>query len=124
MTRRLDPEDRIQELSGAAVPFGFDVHAMIFSNDAPELEIAFHKKFMDRRLNLVNPRKEYFRASVEEIVSFAESQGVKVEFTKIAEARQFRESEATRTRAQQQEDLAKQKHDAFPEEILVGVGDE
>ncbi|MGO8757760.1 MAG: DUF4041 domain-containing protein [Terracidiphilus sp.] len=124
LTRRLDPEDRIQELSGAAVPFGFDVHAMIFSDDAPALELAFHQKFTANRLNLMNPRKEYFRASLDEIVSFAESQGVKVEFTKIAEARQYRESEAMRLRALQQGELAKPTEDAFPAAVLLGVDED
>ena len=71
MTRRLEPDDRIQELSGAAVPFGFDVHAMVFSDDAPDLETALHMRFADRRLNLVNPRKEYFRVTLDEISEFA-----------------------------------------------------
>lgn len=121
MTRRLDPEDRVQELSGAAVPFGFDVHAMIFSDDAPSLELAFHRRFSEDRLNLINPRKEYFRATLGEIVSFAESQGVKIEFTKVAEAQQYRESEAMRLRAKQAGEAPKAKEDAFPEKLLVGV---
>ncbi len=124
LTRRLDPEDRVQELSGAAVPFGFDVHAMIFSGDAPALELAFHQKFSENRLNLMNPRKEYFRASLDEIVNFAESQGVKVEFTKVAEARQYRESEAMRLRAIQQGELAKPVEDAFPAEVLAGIDED
>lgn len=124
LTRRLEPEDRIQELSGAAVPFGFDVHAMIFSDDAPALESAFHQKFSQNRLNMMNPRKEYFRATLDEIVNFAELQGVKVEFTKVAEARQYRESEAMRLRVLTQGEPAEPVVDAFPEEILVGVDED
>ena len=89
MTRRLEPDDRIQELSGAAVPFSFDIHAMIFSQDAPALETAFHTKFADRRINLVNPRKEYFRVSLEEVSEFATDRGLKVEFPKCLSSSSF-----------------------------------
>jgi len=124
MTRRLDPDDRILELSGAAVPFGFDIHAMIFSNDAPNLEMAFHRQFSANRLNLINPRKEYFRAHIDEIVTFAEAQGVKVEFTKIAEARQFRESEAMRLKAQKAGEALQPKEETFPESLFVDPDEE
>lgn len=59
--------DRIKELSSASVPFEFDVHAMIFSEDAPALETALHRQFDDRRINLVNSRKEFFRVSLSEV---------------------------------------------------------
>lgn len=121
MTRRLEPDDRIQELSGAAVPFGFDVHAMIFSEDAPGLETALHTKFADRRLNLVNSRKEYFRVTLDEISAFAESLGLKVEFVRIPEAKQFRESEAMRLKAKQAGEAPKVKEDAFPEQLFAPV---
>ena len=61
MTRRLDPDERIKELSGASVPFGFDIHAMIFSDDAPKLEAALHNAFDDKKVNIVNQRKEFYR---------------------------------------------------------------
>ena len=67
MTRRLEPEVRIAELSGASVPFRFDIHAMIFSNDAPKLEAALHNAFADRKMNLVNGRKEFFMVTLDEI---------------------------------------------------------
>jgi hypothetical protein len=60
MTRRLEPMDRVHELGDASVPFSFDVHAMIWSEDAPTLENALHRHFHYRRLNLVNERKEFF----------------------------------------------------------------
>jgi hypothetical protein len=119
MTRRLDPGDRIQELSGASVPFAFDTHAMIFSEDAPGLESAFHRQFAARRMNLVNMRKEYFRISLDEIATFAHTQGVEVEFTKLAEARQFRESEAVRLKAQQQGKPPEASLEAFPEALFL-----
>jgi hypothetical protein len=124
MTRRLEPDDRIQELSGAAVPYGFDIHAMIFSEDAPGLETALHTKFADRRLNLVNPRKEYFRVTLDEISEFAQSQGLKVEFVETPEAKQFRESEARRFKALQAGEAPIVKVDAFPEQLFAAVDDD
>lgn len=60
MTRRLDPQDRVNELGSASVPFKFDVHSFIFSNDAVGLEKKLHDILNDRRLNKVNLRKEFF----------------------------------------------------------------
>lgn len=67
LTRRLDPQERVDELGGASVPFTFDIHAVCFSEDAPALERALHKKFSHKRINAVNFRKEFFRVSLEEI---------------------------------------------------------
>lgn len=93
MTRRLDPLDRVRELGDASVPFQFDVHAIIYSENAPQLENELHKKFNDRRLNRINNRKEFFKASLEEIEIFVkEHAGAEIEFTKVAEAREYRET--------------------------------
>ncbi|UTY39427.1 GIY-YIG nuclease family protein [Allocoprobacillus halotolerans] len=59
MTRRLDPQDRIDELGDASVPFKFDVHAMIFSEDAPKLEATLHHVFEKNKVNMINGRKEF-----------------------------------------------------------------
>lgn len=67
LTRRLDPQERIDELSSASVPFPFDIHAMCYSEDAPALEHALHKIFLDRRVNAVNFRKEFFRLDLQQI---------------------------------------------------------
>lgn len=67
MTRRLDPMDRINELGDASVPFKFDVHAIIFSEDAPALENALHERFKEYELNKINPRKEFFSVPLSEI---------------------------------------------------------
>ncbi len=67
MTRRLEPLERVKELGDASVPFPFDFHALIYSEDAPALENALHQRFNDRRVNLVNMRKEYFRVTLDEI---------------------------------------------------------
>lgn len=97
MTRRLDPEDRIAELSGASVPFKFDIHAMIFSNDAPKLEAALHNAFADKKVNLVNWRKEFFKVTLDEIKKVVQENHDKtVEFTNLPEAEQYRESEMLR----------------------------
>ncbi|NCB55022.1 MAG: DUF4041 domain-containing protein, partial [Epsilonproteobacteria bacterium] len=67
MTRRLDPMDRVRELSNASVPFPFDVHAMIYYEDAPKLESQLHKEFNNNRVNAVNLRKEFFNVELEKI---------------------------------------------------------
>lgn len=93
MTRRLEPMDRIKELSSASVPFEFDVHAMIFSDDAPTLESILHNTFNDKRVNKVNTRKEFFNVSLSEIEKVVkENHNATVEFTEIAKAEQYRES--------------------------------
>lgn len=93
MTRRLDPMERIYELGDASVPFVFDVHAMIFTDDAPKLEAALHSAFASRRVNLVNTRREYFRVSLEEIKDVVRKNHDKtVEFIDEPTAQQFRES--------------------------------
>lgn len=97
MTRRLDPDERIKELSGASVPFGFDIHAMIFSDDAPKLEAALHHAFDDKKVNIVNQRKEFFRVSLQEIEDVVKANYDKtVEFTEAAPAEQYRISEELR----------------------------
>jgi len=93
MTRRLDPLDRVRELGDASVPFQFDVHAIIYSENAPQLEFNLHKRFSERRLNRVNQRKEFFKVTLEEIEEFIkEHANAEIEFTKLAEAREFRET--------------------------------
>jgi hypothetical protein len=96
MTRRLEPMERVRELGAASVPFPFDVHAMVYSEDAPALEAVFHQRFKDRSVNLVNTRKEFFHIDLSEIEAFAKQRGLAMAFTKIAEAREYRESAAMR----------------------------
>jgi hypothetical protein len=92
MTRRLEPLDRVRELGDASVPFEFDVHAMIFSEDAPALERQLHKKFLRSQLNKINPRKEFFRLEIDEIKSYLESIDINCKWTLMAEAKQYRET--------------------------------
>lgn len=92
MTRRLEPLDRIRELGDASVPFGFDIHAMIWTEDAPALERILHKRFVTRQINKVNPRKEFFRIPVAEIRECVEEMGIQCIWTVTAQAAQFRET--------------------------------
>ncbi len=93
MTRRLDPMERIYELSSASVPFNFDVHALIFTDDAPGLEAALHRAFEDKKVNKINPRREFFRVSLDEIKKEVRKNFDKtVEWTDFAEADQYRQS--------------------------------
>ena len=93
MTRRLEPMDRIDELGSASVPFNFDLHAMIFSDNAPKLEGALHNAFADKKVNMINYRREFFNVSLDEIESVIRKNHDKsVEFVKSAEAQQYRES--------------------------------
>src|SRR5450432_12003 len=92
MTRRLEPMDRIRELSDAALPFQFDVHAIIDSDNAPEFERGLHKAFWEKRINLVNARKEFFKITLEEIEKHVLESNATIQFTKIAEAREYRQT--------------------------------
>lgn len=97
MTRRLDPQDRVDELGDASVPFNFDVHAMIFSDDAPALESALHKAFENRKLNMVNTRREFFNVTLDEIKKVVKKNFDKtVEFIDVPYAEQFRVSQKMR----------------------------
>ena len=94
MTRRLDPQERIDELGDASVPFDFDVHAMIFSEDAPGLENALHHAFENRRLNKVNKRREFFNVTLDEIKTVVKAHYDKTaEFIDLPEAEQYRISQ-------------------------------
>lgn len=92
MTRRLEPTDRVRELGDASVPFEFDVHAMIYSEDAPALERAMHLHFLRTQVNKVNPRKEFFRLGLEEIRAHVEAQGIEAHWTMAAQASAYRET--------------------------------
>lgn len=93
MTRRLDPMERVDELGDASVPFEFDVHAMIFSNDAPALEAALHKAFDNKKVNMINKRREFFRVTLDEIKEVVRANFDKtVEFIDYPQADQYRAS--------------------------------
>ncbi|MEN3359654.1 MAG: hypothetical protein V7637_3636 [Mycobacteriales bacterium] len=93
LTRRLEPLDRVRELGDASVPFPYDVHALFFSDDAVTLETELHRAFAERRLNLVNPRREFFFATPAEVreLLLAKTGGM-LEFTEQPEALQYLQS--------------------------------
>jgi hypothetical protein len=93
MTRRLEPMERVDELGDASVPFKFDVHAMIFSNDAPKLEAALHNAFANNKLNATNNRKEFFEVTIQEIEKVVkENHDKTIEFIYSPPAQEYRES--------------------------------
>lgn len=92
MTRRLEPQERVDELSDAAVPFCFDVHAMIYSEDAPKLERALHDLFNLNRVNRVNPRKEFFRVHLDQIEEVVRKHHGEFRLTKLAAAVEYRKT--------------------------------
>lgn len=95
MTRRLEPMDRVRELGDASVPFRFDLHALIFTENAPELENLLQKEFDDRRINKVNYRKEYFKVTLDEIEKvIIEKYDKEVDFIRIPEAQEYRETKS------------------------------
>jgi hypothetical protein len=92
MTRRLDPADRIRELSDASVPFNFDTHALFFSKDAVGIEQAMHDRLGSLRVNTVNRRREFFRATASEVKThLSELAGELLEFTEMPEALEYRQ---------------------------------
>ena len=91
MTRRLDPMDRVRELGDASVPFGFDVHALFFSDDAVTLEADLHRRFADKRVNRINTRREFFYATPAQVRdALSQIAGNLLEFTDEPEAEQYR----------------------------------
>lgn len=93
MTRRLDPMDRVNELGDASVPFNFDVHALIFTDDAPGLESALHNAFEDKKVNKINQRREFFHVTLDEIKKVVRDNFDKtVEWADVPEAEQYRQS--------------------------------
>ena len=92
LTRRLNPLDRVKELGDASVPFSFDVHAIIFAEDAPNLEKLLHIEFKSNQVNKVNPRKEFFNLSLIEIKTKVDKLNINTHWTMKADAMEYRES--------------------------------
>lgn len=115
LTRRLDPDDRVRELGDASVPFSFDTHAMIYSDEAPALESALHKEFHERRVNMTNTRKEFFRVSLDEVEDAVERLAPEASFFKDREAQEWHETLARRNEALAAE--ATTVDEMFPETI-------
>ncbi|MDH2329122.1 DUF4041 domain-containing protein, partial [Cereibacter sp. SYSU M97828] len=115
LTRRLDPDDRVRELGDASVPFGFDTHAMIYSDEAPALEFALHREFADKRINTTNFRKEFFRVNLDEVEDAVRRLAPTASFFKDREAQEWHETMARRneTLAQLQARVETQLPDAI-----------
>ncbi len=106
MTRRLEPLDRIRELGDASVPFPFDVHAMIWTEDAPALETSLHKHFAMNQVNKINFRKEFFNVPIATIREEVEKLGIKnVTWTMTAVAREYKETQALEQQMRDNPDL-------------------
>lgn len=114
LTRRLEPDDRVRELGDASVPFGFDTHAMIYSDEAPALEGALHREFSDRRVNASNMRKEFFRVSLEEVEEAVKRLAPNASFFSDREAQEWHETLSRRKQALRDMTLPS---DNFPEAI-------
>lgn len=114
LTRRLDPDDRVRELGDASVPFVFDTHAMIYSDEAPALEFALHTEFAERRINTSNFRKEFFRVTLDQVEAAVARLAPSASFFKDREAQEWHE-----TLARRKETLAalQAKIEALPAEI-------
>lgn len=115
MTRRLEPLDRVRELGDASVPFSFDVHAMIYSDDAPSLENHLHKVFNDKQVNKVNSRKEFFNVGIKDIKSTIQEMSIDAHWTMFAEAKEYRESLAITEKILTEKILT----DKIPEDELI-----
>ena len=117
MTRRLEPMDRVRELGDASVPYRFDVHALVFVDDAPTLERTLHQHFTDRRVNKDNLRKEFFEASPEEVCGVVSKLGISSDWYFDAEAREYYESELMRAARLKVKSNEARTSESFPEAI-------
>ena len=115
MTRRLEPLDRVKELGDASVPFEFDIHAMIYSEDAPDLEGKLHRTFNDYRVNLVNQRKEFFIVPINEIEKKVKQLHGDIEITKLAEAKEYHETIAIRGQRVNDNKMPEVERISYPE---------
>jgi DNA repair exonuclease SbcCD ATPase subunit len=120
MTRRLEPMDRIRELGDSSVPFNFDIHAIIYSDNAPTLENEIHKHFDHKKINLINDRREFFRVTIDEIENIVKKYKADIEIVKVPEAREYRETESIRNKMIQNSsglNIKQTDLDKFPESL-------
>lgn len=117
MTRRLEPLDRVKELGDASVPFIFDVHAIIYSENAPSLENQLHKIFDNKRVNLVNSKKEFFKISLDEIKVEVKKIMPNAEFIETIEAKEYKESLAIKMQEEQNKNKNHELFKKFPDEL-------
>ena len=121
LTRRLEPIDRVKELGDASVPFQFDLHAMIFSEDAPTLELALHNAFDDRKVNMINYRKEFFNVTIDEIERKLKEIDISAELIRLPEAMEYRETMAILERMRNpinKKTIEQEIKNEFPESLI------
>lgn len=123
MTRRLEPLDRIRELGDASVPFEFDVHALIYSDNAPGLERQLHRRFLKLQMNKVNPRKEFFKVGIIDIKDAVNDLGITAKWTLTAEAKHYRESIAI-TEVMKNDKNLEREWEHFQEEAEIEIHEE
>lgn len=121
MTRRLEPNDRVRELGDASVPFQFDIHAMIYSDEAPTLENELHKAFNNRKVNMLNYRKEFFKVTLDEIEQKVKEIGLEAEFSRVPEAMEYRETIAILEKLNSQTEPTKTIDDIIAEEFPTSL---
>lgn len=122
MTRRLEPIDRVRELGDASVPFQFDIHAMIYSDEARTLEYELHKAFAHKKVNMLNYRKEFFKVTLDEIEDTIKKLGFEAEFTRLPEAMEYRETLAILEKLNRKEDPKTMEElisEEFPNSLAV-----
>ncbi len=95
MTRRINPQERVDELGDASVPFKFDVHSFIFSDNAVDLETSLHNRLSSKRVNKVNMRKEFFYSTIDELEALVAEIAPTAEFTKTMLAEEFKQSQSS-----------------------------
>lgn len=121
MTRRLEPQDRVKELGDASVPFQFDIHAMIYSDEAPTLENELHKAFNNKKVNMLNYRKEFFNVTLDEIENKIKEIGIEAEFSRLPEAMEYRETLAILEKLNNQvpqKSIDEIIEEEFPEDLI------
>lgn len=124
MTRRLEPRDRVAELGDASVPFPFDLHTLIYTDNAPALETELQTHFWEHRINLANDRKEFFQVPIAKVEAYLCERGLKCTFNRQAEAKEYRQTCSDRERAKsalERKALAAQS-DPFPGQLFSSRG--
>jgi hypothetical protein len=123
MTRRMEPMERVQELGDASVPFPFDLHAMLYSDNAPELEGGLHELFENRRVNMVNARKEFYRdVELSEIEEFVRKRGLSAQFVTLPEAKEYRETLSIRAETEAKPTRPDEKAERFAPTLFAAGG--
>ena len=117
MTRRLEPMDRVNELGDASVPFKFDVHTLTFVDNAPEIEKTLHRKFDDKRVNVENNRKEFFKVTPQQVSVAMDELGIECDWYFDVEAKEYRESLLIREALKQEFSHTKTISRKLPESI-------